>query len=87
MIFFVRHLNNEKAGFDDITYYFATTDINEKILVGETWSPKKVRKGSSMDKLTKIFDDLYFLSVKNKISQLEIGKRIKSLIIEMEKPE
>ena len=64
-------------GFDGVIYYFATTKINGEIKIGQTWSPNK---GSLLDRLVKICDNLYLGGVENNIDQSEIIKEIAMLI-------
>jgi len=64
-------------GFDGVTYYFATTDKNGQIKIGETWSPND---NSLLDRLFKICDNIYSLGNGNNLSQTDILKDIDKLL-------
>ena len=69
-------------GLDGVTYYFATTDINGEIKVGETWSPNEK---SLLGRLVKICDNLYSAGIGNNIDQTKILKEITMLINDLTK--
>ena len=73
---------NDLLGFDGVTYYFATTDKNDEIKIGETWSPNDK---SLLGRLVKICDNLYSLGNRNNLSQSDILKDIEKLLIELKK--
>lgn len=73
---------NDLMGLDGVTYYFATTDKNGEIKIGETWSPNDK---SLLGKLVKICDNLYSLGNRNNLSQSDILKDIEKLLIELKK--
>ena len=66
-----------RRGLDGVSYYFTTTDKNGEIKIGETWSPNK---GSLLDRLVEICDNLYSVGAENTIGQSEITKKIALLI-------
>ena len=66
-----------RRGLDGVSYYFTTMDKNGEIKIGETWSPNK---GSLLDRLVEICDNLYSVGVGNTIGQSEIIKEITLLI-------
>ena len=65
------------GGLDGITYYFATTDKNGEIKIGETWSP---REKSLLGRLVKICDNLHSFEIENNIDQTKMIKEITLLI-------
>lgn len=67
-------------GFDGVTYYFATTDKNGEIKIGETWSPYEK---SLLGKLVEICDNIYSLGNGNNLSQSDILIEIEKLIIDL----
>ena len=67
-------------GLDGLTYYFASTDKNGQIKIGETWSPDD---NSLFGRLVKICDNIYSLGNGNNISQMETLKDIDKLINEL----
>jgi hypothetical protein len=67
-------------GFDGVTYYFATTDRNGEIKIGETWSPNEK---SLLGKLVEICDNIYSLGNGNNLSQSDILIEIEKLIIDL----
>jgi len=73
---------DESMGLDGTTYYFATTEKNGQIKIGETWSPNE---NSLLDRLVKICDDVYSLGTGESISQTETLKNIEKLIIDLKK--
>jgi hypothetical protein len=77
-----RKVENELLGGDGTTYYFAKTDKNEQIKIGETWSPDE---NSLLDRLVKISDDIYSLGNRESKSQIKILKKIDKLIIDLKK--
>ena len=71
---------SEMMGLDGVTYYFASTDKNGQIKIGETWSPDD---NSLFGRLVKICDNIYSLGNGNNISQTETLKDIDKLINEL----
>ena len=69
-------------GLDGVTYYFATTDINGEIKVGETWSPNEK---SLLGRLVKICDNLYSVGIGNNIDQTKLLNEITVLINDLTK--
>ncbi|SEM17064.1 hypothetical protein SAMN05421856_101524 [Chryseobacterium taichungense] len=70
------------TGFDGVTYYFATTDKNGQIKIGETWSPDD---NSLLDRLVKICDNVYSLGNRNNVSQTDILRDIENLLNDLKK--
>ena len=68
---------NELMGVDGVTYYFATTDKNGQVKIGETWSPGN---NSLLGRLVKICDNIYSLGNGKNISQTETLKDIDKLL-------
>ena len=68
---------DDLMGLDGVTYYFATTDKNGQIKIGETWSPNEK---SLLGRLVKICDNIYSLGNGNDLSQSDISKDIDKLI-------
>lgn len=68
---------NDLMGLDGVTYYFATTDKNDQVKVGETWSPND---NSSLGRLIKICDSIYSLGSGENISQTDTLKEIDKLL-------
>jgi hypothetical protein len=64
-------------GSDGVIYYFATTDKNGQIKIGETWSPDD---NSLLDRLVKICDNIYSLGNRNDLSQTDILRDIEKLL-------
>lgn len=64
-------------GLDGVTYYFATTDKNEQVKIGETWSP---RSYSLLGMLVEICDNIYSLGNGGNVSQIKILNDIDKLI-------
>jgi len=73
---------NGIAGTDGTTYYFATTNKNGKIKIGETWSPNK---GSLLNRLVIICNNLHLLGIGDNINQTEIIVEITQLINDLKK--
>ncbi|MXS71863.1 hypothetical protein GSF70_11615 [Flavobacteriaceae bacterium W22] len=71
---------HESMGLDGITYYFATTDKNGELKIGETWSPAEK---SLLGRLVKICDNIYSLGIGNNLSQSDILKEIEKLVIDL----
>ena len=69
--------DNELVGADGVTYYFATTDKNGQVKIGETWSPNE---NSLLGGLVKICHNIYSLGNGKSISQVEILKDVEKLI-------
>lgn len=69
-------------GFDGVMYYFATTDKNGQIKIGETWSPDD---NSLLDRLVKICDNIYSLGNRNDLSQTDILRDIEKLLDDLKK--
>lgn len=72
---------NELVGLDGVTYYFATTDKNGQIKVGETWSPNDY---TLLGRLVTICDNIYLLGNRKNISQTGILRDINNLLNELE---
>jgi hypothetical protein len=70
-----RDLNLMRA--DGVTYYFATTNKNGQVKIGETWSPDD---NSLLGRLVKICDNIYSLGNGENISQTETLKDIDKLL-------
>jgi hypothetical protein len=68
---------DDLMGLDGVTYYFATTDKNGQIKIGETWSPNV---NSSLGRLVKICDNIYSLGNGKNLSQTDILKDIDKLL-------
>lgn len=68
---------DDLMGLDGVTYYFATTDKNGQIKIGETCSPNEK---SLLGRLVKICDNIYSLGNGNDLSQSDISKDIDKLI-------
>ena len=66
----------DMQGLDGVTYYFATTDENGQVKIGETWSPAD---DSLLGKVVKICDTIHSLGSGN-VSQSEIAKDIDELL-------
>lgn len=77
-----KEVKKDFIGCDGVTYYFATTDKDGQIKIGETWSPGKK---SLLRKLVKICDEIYQLGCKNNLSQTEILKELEELLKDLEK--
>jgi len=69
-------------GVDGVTYYFATTDKNGQIKIGETWSPNE---NSLLGRLVIICDSIYALGNGKKLSQTDIIKDIDKLLNDLKK--
>ena|SRR5674476_567427 len=67
-------------GLDGATYYFSTTGKNGKVRIGVKWSPLA---NSLMDRLVKICDNLYALSVGNELSLPDIKNEIRKMTTEL----
>jgi len=72
--------DEEIYGLDGVTYYFATTDKNGKVKIGETWSPDE---NSLLDRLVDICSTLYLIGNKKDITQTDILQKIDKLINEL----
>ena len=68
---------DDLMGLDGVTYYFATTDKNGEIKIGETWSPND---NSLLGRLVKICDNISSLGNGNNLSQTDIIKDIDKLL-------
>ncbi|AHW61868.1 hypothetical protein SAMN05444285_10787 [Draconibacterium orientale] len=68
---------DDLMGFDGITYYFATTDINGQVKIGETWSPID---NTLLGRLVKTCDNIYALGNGKNISQMETLMEIEELL-------
>ncbi|RYD96163.1 MAG: hypothetical protein EOP54_14390 [Sphingobacteriales bacterium] len=64
-------------GVDGVTYYFATTDKNGTINIGETWSPDD---DSLLERLVQICDNIYSLGNGYNVSQTDLLKDIDRLL-------
>ena len=62
---------------DGVTYYFATTNKNGQVKIGETWSPND---SSLLGRLVKVCDNIYSLGNGENISQTEIMKDTDKLL-------
>lgn len=62
---------------DGVTYYFATTNKNGQVKIGETWSPYD---NSLLRRLVEICDNIYSLGNGENISQTETLKDIDKLL-------
>lgn len=71
---------DDLMGFDGVTYYFATTNKNGEIKIGETWSPNEK---SLLGRLVKICNNVYSLGNGNNLSQSDISNEIDKLINEL----
>lgn len=71
---------SDLMGLDGVTYYFATTDKNGQVKIGETWSPDD---NSLLERLVKICDNIYSLGNGKNISQTETLKDIDKLLNEL----
>lgn len=69
--------DRDKRGYDGGSYFFASTDNNGQIEIGETWSPDH---NSLLGRLVKICNNIYSLGNGNNISQTETLKDIDILI-------
>ncbi|WP_312173030.1 hypothetical protein [Chryseobacterium sp.] len=67
-------------GFDGVTYYFATTDKNKQVKIGETWSPDD---NTLLHRLVKICDNIYALGNGNNLSQTNILRDIEKLLYDL----
>lgn len=67
-------------GLDGVIYYFATTDKNGTVKIGQTWSPIE---NSLLGRLIKVCDNIYSLGIRNDISQMDILKDIDKLLNEL----
>jgi len=72
----VRDLNLITVRADGVNYYFATTNKNGQVKIGETWSPND----SLLGRLVKICDNIYSLGNGENISQTETLKDIDKLL-------
>ena len=72
-----RDLNKISVNVDGVTYYFATTNKNGQVKIGETWSPGD---NSLLGRLVKICDSIYSLGNGKIISQTETLKDIDKLL-------
>jgi len=73
----VRDLNKITIRADGVTYYFATTNKNGQVKIGETCSPNG---NSLLGRLVKICDNIYSLGNGENISQTETLKDIDKLL-------
>ena len=72
-----RDLNKISVNVDGVTYYFAITNKNGQVKIGETWSPGD---NSLLGRLVKICDSIYSLGNGKIISQTETLKDIDKLL-------
>jgi len=70
-------LNKILIRADGVIYYFATTNKNGQVKIGETWSPGD---NSLLGRLVKICDNIYSLGNGGNISQTETLKDIDKLL-------
>jgi hypothetical protein len=68
---------NDLMRLDGVTYYFATTDKDGQIRIGETWSPDD---NSLLGQLVKVCNNLYSIGNRKKISQTDILKDVDKLL-------
>lgn len=68
---------NESMGADGVTYYFATTDKNGLVKIGETWSPAEK---TLLGRLIRICDNIYLLGIGNAISKTDTLNDIVKLV-------
>jgi len=73
---------DDLMGKDGETYYFATTDKNGQIKIGETWSPND---NSLLGRLVMICDSVYALGNGKNLSQTDILKDIDKLLKDLKK--
>ena len=73
----VRDPNKISIRADGVTYYFATTNKNGLVKIGETWSPLD---NSLLGRLIKICDNIYSLGNGENISQTETLKDIDKML-------
>ena len=70
-----KEIESGMLGLDGVTYFFATTDTNGEVKIGETWSPQ----GLLLNNLVKICDNIYALGKGDNVSQTQILKDIDRL--------
>ncbi len=70
-----KEIESGMLGLDGVTYFFATTDINGDVRIGETWSPQ----GLLLNNLVKICDNIYALGKGDNVSQTQILRDIDRL--------
>ena len=73
---------DDLMGNDGVTYYFATTNKNGQIKIGETWSPNE---NSLLGRLVMICDSVYALENGKNLSQTDILKDIDKLLNDLKK--
>jgi hypothetical protein len=73
---------DDLMGLDGVTYYFATTDKNGQIKIGETWSPND---SSLLGRLVMICNNVYALGNGKNLSQSDIIKDIDKLLNDLKK--
>ncbi len=73
---------HDLMGCDGVTYYFATTDKNGQIKIGETWSPND---NSLLRILVVICDSIFALGNGKNLSQTAIIKDIDELLSDLKK--
>ncbi len=73
---------DDLIGVDGVTYYFATTDKNREIKIGETWSPNGK---SLLRNLVNVCDNIYSLGNENNLYQSDILKDIDKLLNNLKK--
>jgi len=71
---------NELMGLDGVTYYFATTDKNGQVKIGETWSPNE---NTFLGQLVIICDNIYSLDNGKDISKTNILKEVDKLLTDL----
>ncbi|GAB7258333.1 hypothetical protein [Polaribacter sp. OB-PA-B3] len=69
-------------GFDGTTYYFATTDNNGEVKIGEVWSPKG---NSFLARIVATCENIYSLGKRKRISESKIMESIEILLNELKK--
>ena len=78
----IKKPEKEVLGLDGATHYFASSDNNGEIKMGETWSPDA---NSPMGRLVKICNSLFLIGKGKDIAQSEVQTDIKSLVADLQK--
>ncbi|WP_417359658.1 hypothetical protein [Galbibacter sp.] len=71
---------NDLMGVDGVIYYFATTDQNGHVKIGETWSPNEK---AFLGNLIKVCDNIYSLGKGKDIYQTDVLKEIDKLLTDL----
>lgn len=77
----VQDLDGSTAGLDGVVYYFASTDVKGKKLIGRKWSPEK---GSLMERLVQVSQSAYMLSRGENISEQALAEEAAALLNELQ---